>query len=185
MPRYSTDIVIGIGDILVTREGSWYVSGAIRLGAKLMGLPSYVNHAIIVHHQDEQGVMWGIEGRPGGVGWRDLTMPLKGTLTNANNLQPKTEDQRYLIAVAAESLFATPYDWAAIAEHTREALRLWEVVPRIAEWKDAEVPAHVVCSSFADWAYEQVELSNPGGKSMTRMTTPGHWDRFMMRKEWE
>lgn len=185
MSRYSKEIAIGVGDVLVTREGPWYVSGAIRVGAWLMKLPAFTNHAIIVHHQDEQGTMWGIEGRPGGVGWRDLTVPLSGTLTNANNLQPKTDEQRFLIAYAAEALFATPYDWMAIAEHTKEALRLWSATGGIREWKDGEVPAHVVCSSFADWAYEQVHLPNPGGDKLTRMTTPAHWDRFMMRKEWE
>lgn len=187
MPRYSTEQMIGVGDVLVTREGPWYVSGAIRLGAALAKLPAFTNHAIIVHHQDEQGVMWGIEGRPGGVGWRDLSGPLSWTLTNANNLQPKTEDQRYLIAVAAETLLGTAYDWAAIAEHTREALRLWKVAPRLAEWKDDEIPAHVVCSSFADWAYERVGLPNPGGNKLTRMTAPGDWDKFMLdnRSTWE
>jgi len=184
MTRFNADTPIGIGDVLVTREGPWIVSALIRLGAKLTGLPAKVNHAIIVHHRDEQGIMWGIEGRPGGVGWRDLSVPLTGVLTNANNDQPKTEDQRYLIATAAEALFATPYDWNAIMDHVKEALRLWSPHGPV-EWTDEEVPAHVVCSSFADWAYEKVGLSNPGGSKLTRMTAPGDWDRFMMRKEWE
>lgn len=184
MPRYNTGVPVGIGDVLVTREGPWFVSAAIRLGARIARLPAACNHAIIVHHQDENGVMWGIEGKPGGVGWRDLTGPLSWELTNANNEQPKTDEQRFLIAAAAESLFATPYDWAAIAEHTREALTLWKTFPSLPEWRDGESPAHVVCSSFADWSYEKVGLSNPGGDKLTRMTTPGHWDRFMMNKEW-
>lgn len=188
MPRFIADHEIGIGDILVTREGPWYVSTAIRLGAAMLRLPAFVNHAIIVHHKDEAGTMWGIEGRPGGVGWRDLSGPLSWQLTNANNLQPKTDEQRYLIAVAAESLFATPYDWAAIAHDTREALttalRLWSPTGGIREWEEKETPAHVVCSSFADWAYERVELPNPGGNKMTRFTTPGHWDQFMMKQDW-
>lgn len=183
MSRYSKETPIGIGDVLVTREGPWIVSALIRLGAWMTGRPAFCNHAIIVHHQDEQGTLWGLEGRPGGVGWRDLTGPLSWTLTNANNEQPKTEEQRYLIAVASEALLATPYDWNAIQDHVKEALRLWS--PRgPVEWTDDEVPAHVVCSSFADWAYEKVGLKNPGGNAITRMTSPGDWDRFMMEKEW-
>lgn len=175
---------IGIGDVLVTREGPWFVSAAIRLGARLAGLPHYVNHAIIVHHRDDAGTLWGIEGKPGGVGWRDLTEPLSWTLTNANNGQPKTDEQRYLIAVASESLFATPYDWSTIGDHVRAALKIWDKSASFREWGESERPGHVVCSSFADWAYETVGLANPGGYKQTRMTSPGHWDKFMMEQEW-
>lgn len=186
MPRYSKEALIRVGDVLVTREGPWWASGAIRLGAWLMGLPAGVNHVIIVHHQDDMGVMWGIEGRPGGVGWRDLTGPLSWQMTNANNQQPKTEEQRYLIATAAEALLSQPYDWRTIAAHVAQALAtMWARAGLSREWKSEEIPAHVVCSSFADWAYEKVGLSNPGGLEMTRMTTPGHWDKFIMNKEWE
>lgn len=180
MTRYVGEV--RAGDVLVTREGNLFMSGAIRLGAALAHLPAFCNHVIIVHHQDSAGTWWGIEGRPGGVGWRDLTEPLKGTLTNANNWQTKTEEQRYLIAVAAEELLKleTPYDWQAIAEHTRKALSLWKANVLAREWKDDERPAHVVCSSFADWAYETVGLANPGGNRQTRMTSPGHWDKFIL-----
>lgn len=187
MSRYTENAgpPIGIGDVLVTREGNKFISGFIRLGARIAGLPSYVNHAIIVHHTDDEGTTWGIEGKPGGVGWRDLTGPLSWTLTNANNGQPKTEDQRYLIATAAESLFATPYDWSAIRDHTRAALRFWDKSAAFREWGESERPGHVVCSSFADWAYEQVGLANPGGYAQTRMTSPAHWDEFMMKEGWK
>jgi hypothetical protein len=197
MTRYSVEHTgVGIGDVLVTREGPWIVSALIRLGAKLTGRPAFCNHVIIVHHRDARGTLWGLEGRPGGVGWRDLTEPLKGVLTNANNEQPKTEEQRYLIAVASESLLATPYDWMAIAEHTRVALSFWERVKVFkslpgglsfdaAKEFGEERPAHVVCSAYADWAYEQVGLKNPGGNAVTRMTSPGDWDKFIMERAWE
>jgi hypothetical protein len=181
MPRYTG--MIEVGDVLVTREGPWWASGAIRLGAWLTDRPSVCNHVIVAHHQDAQGVLWGIEGRPGGVGWRDLSEPLRWPLTNANTQQPKTNEQRLMIATAMEGLFATPYDWNAIKAHVREALRLWEPHGPV-EWKDHEAPGHVVCSSLADWAYEEVGLPNPGGDLITRMTTPGDWDRFIMDKEW-
>jgi hypothetical protein len=181
MPRYSG--LVGVGDVVCTREGKWWISGAIRLGARLLGLPSFVNHVIIVHHWDSNSNKWiGVEGRPGGVGWVDLSERLRMPLTNANTEQPKTEDQRYLIAKAAESLISAPYDWSAIAEDARIAARLW--LRAAEEWPESAVPGQVVCSSFADWAYEKVGLSNPGGNAMTRFTTPGHWDRFILGKEW-
>lgn len=180
MARYTG--TVNVGDVICTREGKWWISAGIRLGARLMGLPAFVNHVIIVHHRDERGNWQGIEGRPGGVGWVDLTERLGAPLTNANTEQPKLEDQRFLIAKAAEALVNVPYDWTTIAEHTRVALRLRRQA--VQEWPEHEVPGQVVCSSFADWAYEQVGLANPGGLSLTRMTTPGHWDRFITNKEW-
>lgn len=181
MSRYTG--TVNVGDIICTREGKWWISGAIRLGARLLNLPAFTNHVIIVHHKDERGMWQGIEGRPGGVGWVDMTERLQYPLTNANNEQPKTEAQRYLIAKAAEALVNVPYDWAAIAEDTRIALRLRTRV--VQEWPESEVPGQVVCSSFADWAYEKVGLANPGGREQTRFTTPGHWDQFIIEKGWE
>lgn len=181
MPRYSANKTIDVGDVIVTREGPWLVSNAIRLGARMLGTPAFVNHTIIVHHMDDSGTWWGIEGRPGGVGWIDIRSRLDMPLTNANNSQTKTESDRYLIATAAEQLLGMAYDWKGIAADTAEAFhmftRLWR---KAVEWGEDEVPAHVVCSSFADWAYEQVRLTNPGGYARTRMTTPGDWDKFMM-----
>lgn len=182
MSRYTGPL--GVGDVLVTREGPWWVSGVIRLGAKLMGRPAIGNHVIVVHHRDETGTLWGIEGRPGGVGWRDLSRIAEHPLTNANTEQPKTEEQRYLVGVAIESLLGRPYDWAAISAAARQSMRLWHVV-RADDWQDGEVPAHVICSALADWAYEQVGLPSPNGTTGTRFTTPGCWDKFILDHQWE
>lgn len=178
MSRFQGEV--GIGDVIVTREGPAVISWFIRLGARLMGLPSQVNHVIIVHHKDPVTGRWiGIEGRPSGTGWCDVTARLSHPLTNANTAQPKTEEQRFLVAHAAESLINTGYDWAAIAEAAKWALRLRVWAAK--EWpEDDAVPGAVICSSFADWAYERVGLDNPGGTHMTRFTTPGHWDKFMV-----
>jgi hypothetical protein len=183
MPRFTGDV--GIGDVIVTREGPWYVQWPIRLGTAFLGLPSGCNHAIIVHHRDPATGHWiGIEGRPGGVGWVDITTRLSSPITNANNDQPKTEAQRYLVATAAERLLGIPYDWVAILADSLEAARLEEVYRHQWEFKEDGLPGHVVCSAFADWAYETVGLPNPGGNKQTRFTFPGHWDRFMTKKEW-
>lgn len=182
MPRFTGPLLIG--DVLVTREGKWFASGAIRFGALLRNRPAFCNHVIVVHHRDENGTLWGIEGRPGGVGWRDLTESLKHPLTNANNAQPKTDAQRAEIADIMIMMLGTPYDWAGIAEDTRQALRLTWKIPIAKEWKDQEVPGQVVCSSLADWAYEKVGLANPGHGQITRTTTPGDWDHFMITRGW-
>lgn len=186
MPRFKG--TMDVGNIMVTRQGPWYVSMAIRLGAWLKGRPSICNHVIIVHHVDPNGIWWGIEGRPGGVGYVPLEGALSSRYTNANTEQPISEDSRYLIAVAAESLLGMGYDWGAIAAdaaHVFAANYLWQTIEELAEWKPGQIPAHVVCSAFADWAYETVNLPNPGGTNRTRFTTPGDWDKFIMDRGWE
>ncbi len=182
MTRYTG--AVDIGDVLITREGPWWVSAAIRLGAWLRSRPSICNHVIVVHHVDAQGITWGIEGRPGGVGWRDLSGPLKWAATSANNAQPKSQAQRYQIADLMLKMLDTPYDWTGIASDGRDALhRAWaiDIAP---EWRDGQVPGQVVCSSLADYAYELAGLANPGGNRVTRATTPGDWDLFVQREEW-
>lgn len=182
MPRFKGQL--GVGDVIVTREGKWWISWAIRVGAKMANLPTFVNHVIVVHHIDPLTGRWvGIEGRPSGTGWCDVEERLKHPLTNANTEQPKTEGQRFLVAKAAESLVDTAYDWEAIAEAARQATRI--MLRAAAEWPEDAVPGKVICSSFADWAYEQVGLANPGGNLVTRFITPGHWDQFMIEREWE
>lgn len=182
MSRYSG--TVNIGDVLVTREGPWWASAAIRLGSRLRNRPSFCNHVIVVHHRDEAGTLWGIEGRPGGVGWRDLSDPLTWPETNVNNDQPKTDAQRTAIADVMVQMLGTPYDWAGIAEDTRQALHAAWGFSVAREWKDDQVPGHVVCSSLADYAYERVGLPNPGGSKITRATTPGDWDQWMIDRAW-
>lgn len=179
--------MIGPGDVLCTREGPRPVSGAIRLGAWLLRLPAGWNHVIVVHHHDPAtGTWWGLEGRPGGVGWRDLSGVLASPFTIGNTAQPKTQTQRFLVATAAEKMLHSRYDWPAIASDARESARVnhFHTLP---EWLDGETPAEVVCSSYADVLYEHpmVRLANPGGLAVTRSTQPAHWARFILDKEWE
>jgi len=60
------------GDLLLTRSKTGVFGRLIRVGAALRDEPNLINHVVIVDHQDRQGTWWGIEGRPGGVGWVDL-----------------------------------------------------------------------------------------------------------------
>jgi hypothetical protein len=184
MPRYSGPV--DVGDVIVCRDAFGPVGKVaawlIRLGGRLRGEVSPVNHAIVVHHMDVQGRWWGIEGRPGGVGWWELTPELLGAAaTNVNTGQTKTQGQRYLVAAAAEKLLGVGYDWSAIGADAAQALRLWALS---ANWKAGQTPAHVVCSSFCAWAYEQVGLAEPSGLTEARFVTPADWDVFITKREW-
>jgi hypothetical protein len=178
---------VGVGDVITVRTkglAAWF----IRLGAKMQGKPNRTNHVIIVHHQDDAGLWWGIEGRPGGIGDVQITSGmLRGAHTNTNDAQPKTEAQRYLVAVAAEQVKGTPYDWASIRHHVWAALTAklaWDsVLIGNQDWPEGKVPAQMVCSSFAAWAYEKVGLPTPNAKR-TRMISPGDWDWFIDTKAW-
>lgn len=57
-------------DVLVVRT-SGFAADMIRLGAALTGKPNLDNHVAVMHHWDGE-VPWGLEGKPGGVGWVDL-----------------------------------------------------------------------------------------------------------------
>jgi len=173
---------VDVGDVLCTRNPTGWAARLIRFGAALLGAPNTVNHVIVVHHRDGGGTLWGIEGRPGGVGYVDVKKALKSPYTMTNVAQPKDEGQRFIIAKAAEGLLGTPYDWHGIVLDGMKAIRaegLWR-----SKWGDEHTPpAHVVCSSFADWLYDQVGLPSPGEK-FDRTVTPGDWAQFIIEKGW-
>lgn len=172
------------GDVVLVRTRGW-TGALIRFGAALLGRPNVHNHVAIVHHADDAGVMWGIEGRPGGVGWVDMDVYLNDSWSLANTDQPKTADQRTRVAEAAYSMLKMRYDWTAIASDALKALhleRLW----RAKDYNEDTVPGQVVCSSLADYVYAKVGLASPGltdGDGI-RFTTPADWDMFIDTKGW-
>lgn len=201
---------LGPGDVIVTLEGKLPVSHLIRLGAWLTRQPAPVDHVIGVHHYGappwDPGMSprwWGIEGRPGGVGWRDLTKVLDRRSAWANTGQLAHEaarqmvagkhvgktvgeveqELRFLLATYFARLEKVPYDWEAIAAHARIASRL-NHIRRLPEWRDGEFPGQVVCSSAMDGAYEYLHLANPGGHEVTRLTSPAGWFRHNTGTEW-
>ena len=180
--RFDFD-ALNVGDVMVVRNdypGSWFV----RMGARLAGKSAIVDHVIIVHHRDQSGTLWGIQGQPGGVGWTQLDRYRGNEFANANVEQPKNEYQRNRIARLAEGMLQTPYDWEGIILDGMVAIGA-QVLWKFKEWGDGLVPAHVVCSSFADYIYEVVQLANPGGDKYTRGTSPGDWDTFIIKKAWQ
>lgn len=173
---------LNIGDVLCTRNPTGWMARLIRLGAAFLDRPNISNHVIVVHHKDPKGLWWGLEGKPGGVGYIALTRRvLRAPYVISNTEQPKTEEQRFMIAKAAERLIGTPYDWAGIAIDGLEALgvNLWDT---FGEW-GPEPPGHVVCSAFADWCYDVVGLPSPG-REFDRTVTPGDWAKFIIERNW-
>lgn len=171
---------IGIGDVICTRNPKGWPAFLIRMGACLQDRPNITNHVIVAHHIDKAGTFWGIEGRADGVGYINLKSALAAPYTISNYQQPKTEEQRFVIAKAAEGLIGTPYDWRGIAQDAMEAIgaQAW--------WDtkiDGKVPAQLVCSSLADWLYDYCGLPSPGGK-FDRNVTPGDWAKFIIEEEW-
>ncbi len=127
------------------------------------------------------GRWWGLEGRPGGVGQVDLARYMHNPYTITNAGQPKTDEQRYNIAVGAEALLKAPYDWIGIAADGMDAIgagHLWAQ-----NWKGLGPPAHVVCSSYAAWLYDHYGLEHPVRRSL-RETTPGDWTAFDLDNGW-
>lgn len=172
---------VDVGDVICTRNRTSRWAYFIRLGAALADKPSTVNHVIVCHHRDAAGTWWGVEGRPGGVGWVDMRRALKGPYTITNTAQPKTPDQRHTIAKVTEGMLGTPYDWAGIVGDAMDAIHaqnLWA-----SAWGPKNLaPAHVVCSSLAAWAYQHVGIPAP---AKYRDTTPGDWAAWIIEKGWE
>lgn len=166
------------GDVLAVRS-SGFAGTMIRFGAALRGLPNLSNHIAIVHHTDANGVVWCLEGRPGGVGWRDSSDYLASRWTVTNSEQPKTDAQRTAVAKIAEAMIGTAYDWEAIAADAAEDLCL-DVV-----WLPDHGTVHgeTVCSALAAYAYDKAGLPRPAGAQ--RLVQPGSWDTWIMTKGWE
>lgn len=169
------------GDVLALRTpGNWKTSQWwIRFGAALRNKPNLSNHICVAHHYDANHTLWGIEGRPGGVGWVDCSQYLKsaGLLTNAD--QPKTDAQRAAVAKTMETMLHTGYDWEAIVVDGAADLGV-DVAGWEPDW-DNGVPAHVVCSSVAQYAYVKAGLKVPAGG---RYCQPADWDEFILGKGW-
>lgn len=142
-----------------------------------MDKPDTVNHVIVVSHRDNVGTLWGIEARPGGVGYRDMSDVVHSRWSLDNIGQDKTTAQREQIVKVAKGMLGTPYDWEGIVADAMEAIH----APYLWCQFDAKgrAPAHVVCSSLADWIYDKVGLSTPGRK-FDRECSPADWAEFII-----
>jgi hypothetical protein len=177
------------GDIWAVDAGG-FGRPFIMLGARLAGHPAPVDHVVMAHHADKRGVWWGIEGRPGGVGWVQMDRYLTGPLArhaSSNAAQPRTTAQRHALCTIGEGLLSTGYDWVggiaadmALAFHGLELARLLD---HWWGWRDGVArPPHVVCSSAWAWAYGKVGLARPAGGA--ELVTPADWWAFNQARSW-
>ena len=179
------------GTILAVRTGgrpAWW----IRFGAGLRGLPNLDNHIVGVDHVDASGTVWGIEGRPGGVGWVDCAKYFQGNYGKyvvSNWKQQIPFPERSRITERMRSLLGTKYDWEAIAADGMQDLHLPAIWEDHVTW-GPQAPAHVVCSSAMAWAYEAEGMNGPYTqpaegvrakvlKSLP-LIQPGDWTRWIL-----
>jgi hypothetical protein len=168
------------GTVLVTRS-TGFAGFMIRLGAAFRNKPNLGNHVAVVHHTDAQGTLWVIEGKPGGVGWRDAKDYAASKWTMTNAAQPLTSEQRVGIAKQMEMLIGTDYDWPSIVADAATNLGMklpgWD-----SKWKDGEVAGQVVCSSAAAYAYGKAHAPHPPGD---RGVQPADWTQWILTRGWE
>jgi hypothetical protein len=167
-------------DVLAVRTPG--LGGAlIRIGEEMGGKPGLDNHIAVMHHYDSAGVPWGLEGRPGGVGWVDLRSYLASPWTVNNCGQPGRSDAaRAAAAKQAEALLGDRYDWAAIGGDTLAALHvhLWAL-----EFPHGLAPGEAVCSSYAAWLYGYAGWPHPG-TGEERDCEPADWVQWDIGHGW-
>jgi hypothetical protein len=166
------------GDVILARSGG-FAGAMIRLGAALRNAPNLSSHVAVAHHVDAHGTLWCVEGRPGGVGWRDARAYTRSAWTLTNAGQPKTDLQRVAACKVMAALVGTAYDWEAVVADGAADLHLdtaW-----LPAW-NGTVPGHVVCSSLAAYAYGKAGLPCPAGG---RQVQPADWDAWILTRAWE
>jgi len=167
------------GDVLAV-HGVALADKAIELGSALLDEPNLASHIAVLHHMDPKGTWWCLEGRPGGVGWRDATAYLSSPYTITNRNQPKTTEQRTEICYWMNRLINLQYDWDAIVNDDLRDLHL-PTLPDPWAVKDVngEVSGHVVCSSSAVFAYYKAPCAYPEYTSQAN-TEPSDWVKFIL-----
>ena len=167
-------------DLLIVSATSW-AAKLIEIGAVLRGRDP-ASHIAVLHHTDTHGVPWAIEGRPGGVGWRDARDYLSDPRTVTNVAQPKTQAQRDQVCALMVKMLAVGYDWiGGIGADAAMALNL----PRLwAPGNDGKVPGHVVCSSLAAWGYDEAGLPSPAPPAKWETVTPADWKTYCEQRHW-
>lgn len=168
------------GDLVCVRSKTGLAGRLIRLGAALQDRPNLQNH-VAVHTHDKDGIPWGVEGKPGGVGWVDMRRYLADAQTLTNIGQPKTAAQRQLVTAVCTALVGTPYDWPAIAADAAAAIGMAGL---LSDRHPGLVPGHVVCSSLAAWAYDKAGLLAPKPPPEWRTVTPADWTALLLEHRW-
>lgn len=175
---------VGPGDVMATHSPG-LAGELIRFGSALLDEDNIANHIAVLDHQDAKGTWWALEGRPGGVGWRDATAYLNSPYTITNRNQPKTEFQRGAICSWMRRLINTSYDWDAIVG---DGLRDLHLPPIPDPWAEktttGEVSGHVVCSSAAVFAYVQAQIPGPAQADAAHIE-PSDWVQFIIANRYQ
>lgn len=153
----------------------------IRFGASLIHENDIINHVSCLHHQDETGRWWAVEGRPGGVGWADATPYIESQYTISNEREVISSDVRLKIANTVEGLLGTPYDWRAIGEDAVRDLHLPDLWAE--KWQGLVAPGHVVCSSTLAWVYKSCGLPYPTNIDLAHVQ-PADWADFLVQNHY-
>lgn len=166
------------GDVLAVRGAGWPAE-IIRVGEELSGKPGLDNHVAVMHHW-RGDVPWGLEGKPGGVGWADLRAYAASPYTLNNCAQPGRADaMRTQVAAEAQDMLGTPYDWQAIAD---DALRAFRMDDLFSKTVNGTVPGHVVCSSYAAFLYQLCGWDHPSVPD--RECEPADWAALITERGW-
>jgi hypothetical protein len=168
--------VLKPGDVLAVRGGG-EAGELIRLGAAIGGRPNVSGHVAVMHHYDPQGVPWGLEGRPGGIGWVDLRPYIASEWTLNNCGQPgRSDSDREDAARDAEGMLGSRYDWLAILGDGFDDLhvKVWGL-----NGPQGVKPGEAVCSSFAAYVYAKRKWAHPD-LGDERFCQPGDWDTFIV-----
>jgi hypothetical protein len=175
-------VITGVkpGDLLCVRSPG-LAGKLIRIGEEMASQPGLANHVAIVHHLDAHGTCWTLEGRPGGVGWRQADDYLKSPYTVTNIGQPKTLTQRSAVCKTAEAMIGTAYSWEAIAADAGMAFGLKDIW---AEKVNGTLPGGIVCSSLAAYAYDRNSLAAPNPADYAHVT-PADWVALIMEHGWD
>lgn len=167
------------GDVLCVAThdlSGWF----IRLRSWLQRRPHGQNHVAMFTHLDSEGIPRGLEGRPSGFGWVNLTKYLAdpSLVTNAGHTAEFTAVAREAVRLHGITMISIPYDWRAIIQFGLELIgRRFNA----AEWPEDGLPAQVECASALDLLYESAGWDNPGGWIRTRGTDVDDWVTFIER----
>jgi hypothetical protein len=171
------------GDIIIIKQGGRLARAAIWLQNTLKhntAKYSLYGHVIVATGKDPEGRLWGIEARPGGIGYRRLE-PLNSTYGMVNTGQPVTAEARTALVAAIIALLGKPYDYEAYLLFVLKAVGIdptWTY-----EFDGKDVPPHFICSAVAAYIYRDAGLGYPKVDGV-RLCTPADWAEFIDTKGW-
>lgn len=179
------------GDVIAVHTGNSWGNRTIRAGEWLVSarrtfpnLPPWprVNHVVMV--TDLEPRMLGIEGRPSGVGYVDLSARDYAYLSV--DRATKTPAERIgCVEWARGVAFGKAYDWDAIAEIGLDAVGVHDALQSLGipdlwreDWNGQGIPGHMICSTAWVWIRDHYGIPRPLPTEGGRYLTPLDWDAF-------